>query len=336
MVNSYELLIEKNIIKEDIEEILFELGFENDNVKDRYYYFNENLSIRGCWFSVRFDYTRVHSITCVSTTLENRSFHDVEMQISVLRKIHEKYGGIITESKTGKPILLKNNVPQLSEIELATKRTFLYFRDNIKRVEMLIEEVDEKSFDIENRTRIQITNPSIIRHNTLVPFCVSILEDFLRTIFKQYLIHNEDKMHLYFDDRKGEMSYSSVKALFTGEVKLVDKIMDEYSFQNFKSTNKAFQKYMNINLFEVMKIEIPYLRGKIKIITVLQELIDTRHKIIHEAALHGKLGTKAMGKYCYFLERFGYEFVRVFEKKNGLNLFRDNIKHKRTGIKVNP
>lgn len=169
MSNSYMLLIEKRIDNKSIEEIIFELGFESDDLEDRYFYFNECLSIRGCWFSLRLDYFPNKTL-CVATTFPDSSYHDVEMQITVLKSIKNRYGGKILDSKSEKQIIPKNGVPQLSEFEIAIKRTYLYFLDNIQRVEMLIEEVDEKTFDIEKRSRIQITNPSIIHHNTLVPF----------------------------------------------------------------------------------------------------------------------------------------------------------------------
>ncbi|WP_044642718.1 hypothetical protein [Risungbinella massiliensis] len=131
-------------------------------------------------------------------------------------------------------------------------------------------------------------------------------------------------MYLYFDGRKGEMSYSSVKALFTGEEKLINKILEDYSFQNFNSTNKAFNKYMNIELFDILRTEILLVGKQINLLSILRELIERRHKIIHEAALYGKLGTKTMNVYCRSLKRFALEFIRVFEEKNGIKLLKKN------------
>ncbi|WP_179861780.1 hypothetical protein [Bacillus cereus] len=57
------------------------------------------------------------------------------------------------------------------------------------------------------------------------------------------------------------------------------------------------------------------------IIDVLNELISTRHEIIHEANIKTELDKRKMEKFHYFLDVFGSLFIKKFMEKYKLRLF---------------
>ncbi|MED3854243.1 HEPN domain-containing protein [Priestia megaterium] len=323
-----ELFWDEHIEKEEIEKVIFELGFKRNEEEDAYYWFDENfLSTRGCRFSFCYDTKHYRDDTerevktyCSTYTHAGRSYYDLEMQIKTIKVLHEKFGGTIYDPEEGEYEIFENFLPKLSSTEMACGMAYLGFLYNLNMVEMLIEEVDIE--EIKGQKEIGIFHPSVnlMRNNTLVPFCLSILENFLRMFLERYLITNEEATNIIFK-QKGDLKYSVVRDLLKGEKTIVDIELEKYSFQNFDSMKPAYLKYVGIDLHEdVLREKILYDNKETTIISVLTELIEKRHKIIHEAALEDDLGKEKMEKYHFFLGAFGETFINAVMRKRKLKL----------------
>ncbi|MFE4118578.1 HEPN domain-containing protein [Priestia sp. YIM B13448] len=326
------LLLEAYIEKEDIEKVILELGFkEDDKHENSYLWYDEGfLSTRGCWFS--FNYQDSYCINeekqqykdiktlCGTSTNAGRSYYDLEMQLEVIRKLQSKFGGIIHNPDDDEYGVFENCLPQLSKTEMACGIAYLHFINNLHKVKTLIEEVDMEKVKRDGKFGTLMFNVPLLRNNTLVPFCLSVLETFLRQFFTRFLQTNEEAMNEIFK-QKEQLNYSVVQELLKGEKSIIDIELEKYSFQSFKSANKAYVKYLGIDLYkDVLRNTLLYDGKETTIISVLTELIEKRHRIIHEAALEDDLGQEKMDKYYFFLKAFGEVFINTVMEKRKLRL----------------
>src|SRR5690625_6626670 len=91
---------------------------------------------------------------------------------------------------------------------------------------------------------------------------------------------------------------NEVKDIIHREKKIIDKEIAIYSFQNFKSANQSYKEYLGLDLFKaVLSVEISRNDENKTLVSILQELIENRHKITHEASLHYALDRTKMQLY---------------------------------------
>ncbi|PFO03748.1 hypothetical protein COJ85_13985 [Bacillus sp. AFS076308] len=329
-----KLLVDKYIDKEDIEQIIFNLGFKKNEIRGNYLWHNSDyVSTRGCWFDFQFDVEvfisaepELHKVykTVLSTkTYSGRSFSDIEMQMEVLRKIQEKYGGDVFDPDELEFGFFENDLPNLSRTEIGCGLAYMHFTHNLYKAKLLIEDVDLEEIKGKLALGFPILNIELLRNNTLLPFFVSVLETFLKLFFMRYLETNDEAVNKIFS-KKDKLPYSTVKDLISGEKTIIDIEMEEYSFQNFNSANRGYKNYLNFDLFKVLSNKIIYNENEETIASVLQEMINRRHEIIHEAKLEYHLDKSTMDKYYYFLEKFGEIFITEFMKKHKLRLLIDD------------
>jgi hypothetical protein len=328
---SLSLLIEEHVDRKDIERIVYSLGFKKvEEYENTYLWYDDNYgSTRGCWFSFSYDYEinlnydteekRIYKTCCGTTTYAGRSHDDLEMQMEVLREIQKEFGGVVYDQDEDQYGFFDNFLPKLTRTEIACGLAYLHYHQNLQKVRFLIEEVDMERVKAEAELGLEDWNKPLIRNNTLVPFCVSVLETFLKLFFKRYLETNEEAVNLIFK-KKESLPYSVIKELLSGKRTIIDIELEKYSFQNFKSANNAYTKYLDFNLFNVLRQTVTYDGKETSIISVLNELIELRHVIIHEAIFNNELSKERMEKYYYFLEKFGEEFINRFMEKHKLRL----------------
>ncbi|CAH0283420.1 hypothetical protein [Peribacillus sp. Bi134] len=324
------LLVEDYIDKDSIEQIIFNLGFEKSEVYDDYFWFNADyVSTRGCWFSYSYDVEvfisdepeviKVFKTVLNTKTYAGRSYGDIEMQMEVLRKIQEKHGGEIFDPDEREYGFFDNDWPNLSRTEIACGLAYLHFKENLRKAKLLIEEVDLKEIEGELARGYPISNKQLLRNNTLLPFFVSVLETFLKLFFMRYLETNDEAVDKIFR-KKDKLPYSIVKEILSGEKSIIDIELEDYSFQNFKSANRGYTKYLNFDLYDVLSKRIKYNEKEDTIANVLSEMINMRHEIIHKALLEYDLDKTKMDKYYYYIEKFGEIFIADFMKKHKLRL----------------
>ncbi|PFU30592.1 hypothetical protein COK69_23675 [Bacillus cereus] len=324
------LLVDKYIDKEDIEPILYNLGFKKNEIYDDYIWFNADyVSTKGCWFTICYDFevlisdgpeiNKVFKTVLITKTDAGRSYEDFEIQIEALRRIQGKFGGEVFDLVHLEYGFIENDLPKLSRTEIACGLAYSHFNNNLRKAGILIEEVDIEGYKKRRKMGIYITEKGMLRNNTLLPFFISVLETFLKSFFVGYLETNIEAVNKIFN-KKEKLAYSTVKDLLSGKKTIIDIELEEYSFQNFKSANRGYKQYLNFDLYDVLSKKIKYNENEETIASVLQEMIEIRHEIIHEARLEYDLDKIKMDKYYYFLERFGEIFIDDFMKKHKLRL----------------
>ncbi|MGD7009488.1 hypothetical protein [Metabacillus sp. 84] len=323
-----DLNINKHIEKHDIEEIILSLGYKKTEFDNTYFWFDYDYrSTRGCWFS--FGYNREYFIEGqdrqVKTSMETstkagRSYYDLQMQIDTIKLLEERFGGTVYGD--GEEGYFENDLPKLSRTDIACGFAYINFKRNLAMVEGLIEDVDlERIKNYEENGLPLIFEKNYLRNNTLLPFFVSVMENFLKTFTYRYIETNEEAQNIIYKKKDRQLPYNVVKKLINGEKNIIDIEIEEYSFQNFKSANRAFIKYIGIDLFkDILSHKIPVEGQEKTLVTVLTEMIDYRHKLIHEALLNNTLGKNKMKCYHSSLELLGNVLVSYLLEKRDIRI----------------
>ncbi|MGG1573510.1 hypothetical protein [Fictibacillus sp. NRS-1165] len=327
-----QILIDKHIDRRDIEEILFSLGYQKEEeYENTYFWYNDDfVSLRGCWFhfyhnsEVWFeDEEKNFKTVCDTSTSAGRSYHDYQMQIDTIKKIEEAFGGVVyTDGEYG---YFENDLPNLSRTEIACGYAYITFERNLEMVEPLIEEVDSTHLRRYQELGIlPLGEKGFLRNNILIPFFVSIMESFLKEFLDYYLRTNKEAENLIFK-KKDKLPYSVVKELLNGEKTIIDVEMESYSFQNFSSANKAYSHFIKIDLFkDILTTRMYFNDQEYTLISILSELLETRHTLIHEAILDYSLNKEQMEKYHKSLVLLKNTFKTLFKEKKNLRIDLDN------------
>lgn len=326
-----EILIDKHIDKRDIEEIIYSFGFKKEKFENTYFWFdNDYISTRGCWFNFVYDEesfygddSKIIKTRCSTSTNSGRSYNDFQMQIDIIRKLEESFGGVVYSD--GEIGYYENDITNLSRTEIACGYAYITFERNLIMAEQLIEEVNLEELSQYKELGIPpFFQRNFLRNNTLIPFLVSIMESFLKTFLHNYISSNEEAENLIFK-KKDKLAYNIVKELLNNEKTIVEIEMDFYSFQNFNSANKAYTQYIKIDLFkDILSHEMVVDELKVSMISVLNELLEIRHKLIHDAILDYSLGKEQMEKYYRCLILLKETFKSVFEEKKNIRIDLEN------------
>jgi hypothetical protein len=321
------ITIDYYINKKEIEELIFSLGFQKTDHDSTYLWFdNDFISTRGCWFYFKYDEEilingeiETCKTICIAYTNSGRSYDDFQKQIDTIKEFDEKYGGVVySDEELG---YFENDLPQLSRTEIACGFVYITFHTNLVMVRDLIEDVDIDSIRKLREMGIPPLNQkNFLRNNVLLPFFVSIMENFLRSFLYRFIQTKEEVQNMIYK-KKANLPYFVVKEIVDGQKNIIDIEMAEYSFQNFKSANNAYKKYLHIDLFKDILVDKITFNGEEKnLITVLQDMLDRRHKLIHEADLNYELDKKKMELYHLALEQLGQKIVQYLKEKRNMRI----------------
>lgn len=161
-------------------------------------------------------------------------------------------------------------------------------------------------------------DPSIILYNSLMPFLVSVLEYFFSQCFANYIKYNETSRGLLTDE-KTKVDISDVISILEKTNSLEQIVTQSYNFQNLDSLNKAFKKYLSIDVRAILS-QKKKVDGKIiRILTKIEEILDARHRFVHELDINYDLSKNIYLDYVSTMER-AIELILLEFKKKGLTI----------------
>ncbi|MED4136002.1 hypothetical protein P4668_26875 [Priestia megaterium] len=327
-VQTYYLLLDKHIKKEEIHKITTEYNFEKIDERGKEHIYSwkgpEYVSTRGCYFSFTYDVnlsddankTDIYKTLCATSTVRGCSYADRDKQINIMKAIRDLYGGKIYDPNQNTWGIRENEIPQLSKTEIACGIQYVYFCVDLsnKANNSLIKEVDTREiwFDV-SLNRYEYPQ-SLVDNNKTVVLLITIFETFLKSFFRKYLETNKDAYQNFIVDYKPKEEISNEEDIFEAHLR-------KYTFQNLDSANKAYKKYLNFNLKqEVLNIEIIPTKKDTKIGFLLTQLLSIRHKKIHEDIYSLDLTKEKTIQYRNLIRIFGENFIGKFMKNHNLKL----------------
>lgn len=169
--------------------------------------------------------------------------------------------------------------------EAGAYRAFSHFHSNIQRARVFIRFanlLDDKIFEIEGAESINSYNPRILSANLLVPFLVSAIEDYFRSLYVALLRYSPNREGII---QSARLQGQELAAIDRGELTVPEAVAKWMSFQDMDKINEAYKRLNSkCDLHGILKR--PYGRLKASFWDALDRLIRQRHALIHQAKLN--------------------------------------------------
>jgi hypothetical protein len=121
-------------------------------------------------------------------------------------------------------------------------------------------------------------------------------------------------------DEKLKIGVLEVVKIQNKETSLERIISETYNFQNLESINKAYKKYLKMDVFAILS-KRKKVNGKIfRVLTKLEKLVDSRHKIIHDLEFNIDLTKEDYITYVKTVEMTIEMIIDELKKKKNLKI----------------
>ena len=163
-------------------------------------------------------------------------------------------------------------------------------------------------------------DPARVVYNALVPFAVASLEHFFSQTFKIFMAYDHKAKERVKQEKRRKVEMADLLAVREGTKSVEDIIADWYSFQNIDSIHHAFNEWLSIDFWKILR------NGKVPDdnLTLLDEalnrIIEFRHGIIHRYDIDRRLDHKQTVAIFDTAIAVIDEFVKYFEQKRGVSV----------------
>ena len=166
---------------------------------------------------------------------------------------------------------------------------------------------------------IKPQDPSIVLFNSMIPFLVSLIEYLFSQSFL-ILIKYNTYAQSEIQKETFKVSFQDALNIEKGLLSTEELITNNFTFQNMNHTNKAFKKYLNIDILNIFskrkKIDNKLIRLNIK----LEEIIELRHSMIHHFGYDNVINKEEFEKLFNIIKNVIETFLEYLEKENNWTL----------------
>jgi len=243
-------------------------------------------------------------------TRSSGTFEDKQRQNEIIRIARQQFGGTFyndwygtnkytnledykkfTPLEKGISIIASNSLEKLSQISNCLNGYRNEMSENLA------------SITPESMRALLITkDPSIVLYNSLMPFLVSILEYFFSQCFANYIKYDKKARQLLTDE-KIKIDISEVINILEKENSLEQIVTQSYNFQNLDSLNKAFKKYLLIDVKSTLSQRKKINGNIVRVLTKIEEILNARHRFVHELDINFNLTKEMYLDYVLILEK---------------------------------
>jgi len=280
-------------------EVLELLGYErygklhSDEVGDieEYYWFlkDDYQSWTGVELSV---YKENDRIVVGTRTPVSRSYYDLMQQNKTIRLLKKLFGGSF-ETDEGKNRYMHTSSAPPHPAQAGCHLAFQRFGSNLIKAKIYFE---HKNFPDTFKKKptglffMDENNPWIISNNLILPFLVATIEDYFKSTFIAVLRSSENKETFL---KSSKLANHHLSNITQGLMSVEDAIAENLPFQRIAAICKHF-KDVDKNIDFATALRKPYRRRKISLYASLENIIDSRHRIIHRGQLDLQLDDEAI------------------------------------------
>lgn len=261
----------------EVEEFLFFLDY--DRIRKGLFYYFENkdyLSYTGVWARIETVDNGQILVFLRSQIIASNS--DIEHFNKTAKQLRKRFGGYF-ESDFGKNRYIRDLKTDRVKAESGCYISYINFENNITTAEIYYRYA---RFDIQYPPiglvpEMDEHNPSIISNNLVVPFLVTLIEEYFRSSYIALLIYSDRKDIIFKNSRILSDDLISIsEQAFTIE----EAVARSKSFQNIDKICSNF-KDLNPRLDIGGILKRPYRRRRETLYTSLDKLFKQRHMQIH-------------------------------------------------------
>ena len=215
-------------------------------------------------------------------TRSSASEGDRKQQNEVIRSARRNFGGSFVNDWCGKNRYTPIEPDPRDAVARGIYLSYEYVSSKISAIKYAL---PEPNATLENFTDTELeplaaADPARVLYNALVPFAVASLEHFFSNSFKILLKYDRKAQErLLGYGRKVEIA--DVVAVRDGSKTLEEIAADWYSFQNISSIHRAFQDWLDIDVWSVLRKRRKIGSRLASLELELNDLIKFRHGIVH-------------------------------------------------------
>jgi hypothetical protein len=276
----------------DVEELLLLLGFQRGKKSPFsgtmgspfYYYKDDNYRhITGLYAELSRGKDDPAQLLLWTRTTIWRSKFDSDFHNQTIKQLKKRFCGYFV-SDFGRNRYFQFDGPVREKAEAGAYGAFSRLHSNIQRARGFIgfaNLLDDKTYKIQGVDFMDSHNPRILSANVLVPFLVSAIEDYFRSLYVALLRYSPNRERIIQNAR---LQGPDLAAIDRGELTVPEAVAKWKSFQDLDKINTAYKDLNNkCDLHGILKR--PYGRLKGSFWDVLDRLIRQRHALIHRAEL---------------------------------------------------
>lgn len=322
MTQTYVLLIEQAIEPQEINQIVIKHNFKKDKKQEDLYVWKgqEYKSIKGCYFCINNNFNLSnftdeeikYKTVCMSSTPPGSSYDDLEKQINIMKDIQNIYGGKIYDPNENSWGLRENVLPKLSRTEIACGMEYVEFRVDLNTEMYSVKEVDINQAYFDSSIRKYTYPRTLIDNHNIITQLITLVETFFENFFEKYLKTNDVAYNEFVSDYVNEDK--TIRLVPQQKFKYH---LQQYTFQNLNHIQRAYKKYINFDLKEVLDTELIFNEQTTTIEKIVRPILYTRHKKIHRNIYDLKLNKEKTLQHCKAIEIFIHTFInKIMESHN--------------------
>ncbi|MFA4919766.1 MAG: hypothetical protein WC581_11010 [Thermodesulfovibrionales bacterium] len=285
--------LNSNAKVKDIVEIIDLLGYkctgllrsgEVGKIRD-YFWFDEK--DYHSWSGVELSIYEVGGLINIETrTPVGRSYFDLEQQNRTIRLLRKNFGGSFsTDEGKGQYLNLRSGppTPAASGCHLAFQR----FGANLitSHVYFMNRNYKGPKHPASGINYLDKMNPWLISNNLLLPFLVSLFEDYWKSTYIALLSYSKKKETIL---KSGRISAERLASVSCGQFSIEHAFAETMPFQRISAICTHFTALdSKLNFCSIL--QKPYRRRKISLFKSLQEMTELRHQVIHRAEIDSRV-----------------------------------------------
>ena len=276
----------------DVEEFLLLLGFCRGNkgpfsgMMGKPFYYDKDDDYRhitGLYVELCRDKEDSTQLKLWSRTTIWRSKFDSDLHNKTIRQLKKRFGGYFI-SDEGRNRYFKFDGPVREKAEAGAYKAFSFFNSNVQRARHIIGFADllnDTGYKIQGIDFMDSHNPRVVTANIIVPFLVSAIEDYFRTLYIALLRYSDSRERIIQNAR---LQGAELAAIDRGEMTVAEAVAKWMSFQDMQKVSLVY-KDLNPKYDIHGILRKPYGRYKYSFWEHLNHLITQRHELIHRAEI---------------------------------------------------
>lgn len=259
----------------------------------------------------------------LTRTRSSGSFEDKQKQNEIIRIARKQFGGSFYNDwyGTNKYINL-DDYPKFSPLEKSLSIISNNATDKLEKLRNCLEGYKNETSDMISKIEhdfikslVKGNDPSIVLYNSLLPFLVSVIEYFFSQSLYSFLKY-DSSCRENITNEKIKLDISEVLNIYNNKSTIESIVTKSYNFQNIESINRAYKKYLNIDIRAILSSKKKVNSKIFRVINKLDEILSARHSFVHELDINYKINKDLYFGYLRTIEIIIELMLTEFRNKN--------------------
>ena len=260
-------------------------------------------------------------------TKSSASREDKLHQNNIIKKARQIFKGTFYNDWYGTNTYTNiNDYPNLSSQERCLTLMFNNLYEKIDKLEFSLNSykspIENHLANIQDESfanLIKSQDPSIVLFNSMIPFLVSLIEYLFGQSFLILIKYDSDAQNT-IQKETFKVSFQDALNIEKGLLSTEQLIANNFTFQNINNVNKAFKKYLNIDILNIFSKRKKIDNKFIRLNTKLEEIIKLRHSMIHHFGYDNVIDKQEFEKLLNIIKEVIETFLKYLETENDWTL----------------